>query len=56
METTLSLYSPTAQQLNNFYSKLYIDNTFIPSTETGALYYNKTETDNMLLTYSTGSC
>ena len=38
-----------------FYSKLYIDNTFISSTETGALYYNKTETDNMLLSYSTGS-
>ena len=38
-----------------FYNKLYIDNTFTSSTETGTLYYNKTETDNMLLSYSTGS-
>ena len=37
------------------YSKLYIDNTCIPSTQTGALYYNKTETGNMLLSYTTGS-
>ena len=37
------------------YSKLHIDNTFISSTQTGALYYNKTETGNMLLSYSTGS-
>ena len=37
------------------YSKLYIDNTFISSTQTGTLYYNKAETDNMLLSYSTGS-
>ena len=36
------------------YSKLYIDNTFISPIQTGALYYNKTETDNMLY-YSTGS-
>ena len=55
IDTTLSLYSPSAQILNNSYSKLYIDNTFISSTETGTLYYNKTEADNMLLSYSTGS-
>ena len=39
----------------NFHSKLYIDSTFISSTQAGALYYNKAETDNMLLSYSTGS-
>ena len=55
IDTTLSLYSPPAQILSNCYSKLYIDNIFISSTETGTLYYNKTETDNMLLSYSTGS-
>ena len=55
IDTTLNLYSPPAQILSNFYSKLYIDNTLTPSTETGALYYNKTETGNMLLSYSTGS-
>ena len=53
--TTLSLYSPSAQILSNFYSKLYTENTFISPTETGTLYYNKTETGNMLLSYSTGS-
>ena len=53
-DTTLILYPPTSQILNNFYSKLYI-NTFISSSQTGTLYYNKTETDNMLLSYSTGS-
>ena len=37
------------------YSKLYIDNTCLSSTQAGTLYYNKTETDNMLLSYSTGS-
>ena len=36
-------------------SKLHIDNTFISSTQTGALFYNKTETGNMLLSFSTGS-
>ena len=54
IDTTLSLYSPKSQILN-FYSKLYIDNTFITPSQTGSLYYNKTETDNMLLSYSTGS-
>ena len=51
----MKLYLPSAQILSSLYSKLYIDNTFISSTQTGALYYNKTETDNMLLSYSTGS-
>ena len=55
IDTTFNLYPPTSQILNNFCSKLYIDNTFISSTETGTLYYNKTETGNMLLSYSTGS-
>ena len=57
IDTTVNLYSPSAQILNMFYSKLHIDNTFISSAQTGtrALYYNKTETDNMLLSYSTGS-
>ena len=55
IHTTLNLYSPSAQTLNISYSKLYIDNTFISPTQTGALYNNKTETDNMLLYYSTGS-
>ena len=55
IDTTLSLYSPPAQILSNCYSKLYIDNTFMSPTETGTLYYNKTETANMLLTYSTAS-
>ena len=41
--------------IKQFHSKLHIDNTFLPSTQTGALYYNKTETGNMLLSYSTGS-
>ena len=53
--TTLNLYSPSAQKLNNFYSKLYIDSTFLSPAQTGTLCYNKTETDNMLLSYSTGS-
>ena len=52
---TLNLYPPTAQILSNSYSKLYIDNTFLSSIQTGTLYYNKTETGNMLLSYSTGS-
>ena len=55
IDTTLSLYSPSTQIWSNFYSKLYIDNTFISSAETGTLYYNKTETGNMVLSYSTGS-
>ena len=55
IDTTLRLYSPSAQILSICYSKLYIDNTFISPTETGALYYNKTGTGNMLLSYSTGS-
>ena len=46
---TFNLYSPISQILNNSYSKLHIDNTFITSAQTGTLYYNKTETDNMLL-------
>ena len=55
IDTTLNLYSLPAQILSNCFSKLYIDNTFISSIQTGALYYNKTETGNMLLSYSTGS-
>ena len=55
IDTTLSLYSPSAQMLSNSYSKLYIDNTFTSSTDTGTLYYDKSETDHMLLYYSTGS-
>ena len=53
--TTLNLYSPSAQILSNFYSKLYIANAFLSSAQTGTLYYNKTETGNLLLSYSTGS-
>ena len=53
--TTLNLYPPSAQILSNFYSKLFIDNTFLSSAQTGTLYYNKTETDNMWLSYGTGS-
>ena len=37
------------------YSELYIDNTFWTSAQTGALYYNKTDTGNILLSYCTGS-
>ena len=55
IDTTLNLYSPTAQILSTFYNKLYIDNTLLSSTQTGTLYYNKTETGNKLLSYSTGS-
>ena len=55
IDTTLSLYSPTAQILSHCYSKLYIVNTSISSAQTGTLYYNKAETGNMLLSYSTGS-
>ena len=55
IDTTLNLYSPSAQILSNLYSKLYIDNTCISPAQTGALYHNKTETGNMLLSYSTGS-
>ena len=32
-----------------------MNNTFTLSTQTGALHYHKTETGNMLLSYSTGS-
>ena len=31
-----------------FYSKLYIDNMFLTSAQTGALYCNKTDTGNLL--------
>ena len=55
IDTTLNLYPPTARIVSSFYSKLYIDNTFISSTQTGTLYDNKTETDDMSLSYSTGS-
>ena len=55
IDTTLNIYSPSAQILSNSYSKLYIDNAFTSSAQTGALDYNKTETGNMLLSYSTGS-
>ena len=48
IDTTSNLYSPTSQILNNSYSKLYIDNTFITSSQTGTLYYNKTETGALL--------
>ena len=48
IDTTLNLYSPSAQILNNFYSKLYIDILFVTSAQTGALYYTKTDTDNLL--------
>ena len=55
IDTTFNLNSPASQILNNLYSKLYIDNTVMSSTETGTRYYNKTETGNMLLSYSTCS-
>ena len=55
IDTTINLYPPTAQILSNFYSKLFIDTTFLSSTQAGTLYYNKPETDNMLSPYSTGS-
>ena len=55
IDTTLNLYSPSAQLLHDFYSKLHIDNTFKTSAHTGTQYYNKAETDKMLLSYSTGS-
>ena len=48
IDTTLSLYSPSAQILNNLHSKLYIDNMFLTSAQIGALYYTKTDTDNLL--------
>ena len=48
IDTTFNLYSPTSQILSNCYSKLYIDNLFITSAQIGTLYYNKTETDNLL--------
>ena len=48
IDTTLNLYSPSAQILSNSYSKLYIDNLFLTSAQTGALYYNKTDTGNLL--------
>ena len=53
--TTLLLCSPPAQILNIFYSKLYIDSMFLSSAQAGTLYYNKAETGNMLISYSTGS-
>ena len=46
IDITLNLYPPSAQILS-FYIRLYIDNTFISSIQTGALYYKKVETDNM---------
>ena len=54
IDTTLNLYSPSAQILSNSHNKLYIDSTCLSSVQTGTLYYNKTETGNMLLSYSTG--
>ena len=42
IDTTLNLYPPTSQILSHFNCKLYIDNTLITSSQTGAPYYTKT--------------
>ena len=55
IDTTLNLYPPSAQILSNFHSKLYTDNAFLSSGQTGTLYYNIIETGNLVLSYSTGS-
>ena len=55
IDTTLNVHPPAAQILSNSYSKLYIVNTCLSSAQPGSLYYNITETDNILLPYSTGS-
>ena len=46
--TMLTLYTPTAQMLNNFCSRLYIDNMCLTPAQTGALYYTKADTGNLL--------
>ena len=62
--TTLSITETLINSLNNyatiaflgynFYDKLYLDNQFSLKAN-ASNHYNKTETDNMLLSYSTGS-
>ena len=42
------MHTATTQLYEDFYIKLYIDNTFSTSAQTGTLYYNKTDTDNLL--------
>lgn len=44
----LDLYTPAAQSLDMLYSKLYIDNQLLTSSQTGTIYLNKTETNNSL--------
>ena len=41
-------YTTTTRLYDDFYSKLCIDNTFLTSAQTRALYYNKTDTGNLL--------
>ena len=41
-------FTTATQPYEGFYSKLYIDNMFLTSAQTGALYYNKTDTCNLL--------
>ena len=41
-------YATTTQLYDDFYSKLYIDSVLLTPTQTGSLYYNKTDTGNLL--------
>ena len=47
-ETDTTLYTSTAQILNNFHSQFYIDNMFLTSAQTGTSFYTKTGTGNLL--------
>ena len=44
-----------ASQLTQFVTTDYLTTTYIKSVDLSTDHYNKTETDNMLLSYSTGS-
>ena len=42
IDTTLALYTPTAQTSTNVYSKLYNDNTCLTSAQTGFITIEQT--------------
>ena len=51
---SLSNYATITFLGDNFYDKLYLDNQFSLKAD-ASNHYNKTETDNLLLSYATGS-
>ena len=54
-EAVMNKFATVTFLLITFIANFTLITHFLPSTQTGTLYYNKTETGNMLLSQSTGS-